>query len=73
MICKTIPDSENEKPNKFKLKTEKDNIVITTKIANIKHKINVKMIQFGANSIKATTGHKLQGVSLNIMFVRYWI
>ena len=36
------------------------------------HKVNVKMIQFGVNSNKTTTGHKLQGVTLNRMVVRSW-
>ena len=39
----------------------------------MKHKHECEMVQFGVTSNKATTGHKLQGVSLNIMFVRYWI
>ena len=30
---------------------------------NMKHEVNVKIIQFGVNSNKATTGHELQGVS----------
>ena len=32
----------------------------------------VKIVQFGVNSNKATTGHKLQGISLNQMVVRSW-
>ena len=42
------------------------------KIHKIQQKVGVKIIQFGVNSNKATTGHKLQGVSLNRMFVRSW-
>ena len=34
--------------------------------------MTVKILQFGVNSNKATTGHKLQGVSLNRMVVRSW-
>ena len=30
------------------------------------------MVQFGVNSNKATTVHKLQGVSLNRMVIRLW-
>ena len=32
----------------------------------------MKIIQFGVNSNKATTGHKLQGASLNKMVIRSW-
>ena len=42
------------------------------KVAKMKHKVKVKVVQFGVNSSKATTGHKLQGVSLNQMVVRSW-
>ena len=36
----------------------------------MKHKMRVKMVQFGVNSNKATTVHKLQQVSLNRMVIR---
>ena len=42
------------------------------KINNMQHKVGAKIIQFGVNSNKATTGHKLQGASLNKMVVRSW-
>ena len=51
---------------------EKDHVSIRMKIANMKHNINARIIHFGVNSNKATTGHKLQGVSLNRMVVRSW-
>ena len=38
----------------------------------MKHIVNVKMVQFAVNSNKATTGHKLQGVTLKKMVVRSW-
>ena len=38
----------------------------------MKHKVKVKVVQFGVNSNKAKTGHKLQGVSLNQMVIRSW-
>ena len=38
----------------------------------MKHKIKVKIMQFGVNSKKATTVYKLQGVSLDRMVVRSW-
>ena len=72
MICETIPNNKNEKPKKFKLVTEKDHVSIRMKIANTKHNINAKKTHFGVNSKKATTGHKLQGVSLNRKVVRSW-
>ena len=59
MIRETIPDNNNGNPRKFKLATEKDHVEIKMKINNMKHKINVKIIQFGVNSNKATTGYKL--------------
>ena len=34
--------------------------------------MKVKVIQCAVNSNSATTGHKLQGISLNQMVVRYW-
>ena len=72
MICKTIPKNKNEKPKKFKPVTEKDHVSIRINIANMKHNINARIIHIGVNSIKATTGHKLQGVSLNRMVIRFW-
>ena len=42
------------------------------KIVNTKHNINARIIYFGVNSNKATTGHTLQGVSLNRIVVRFW-
>ena len=36
------------------------------------HKVNAKIVQFAVNSNKATTGHKLQDVTLNRMVVRSW-
>ena len=65
MICETIPDKKNERIKKFVLEPEKENVTLSIKVANMKHKLRVKMIQFGVNSNKATTVHKLQGVSLN--------
>ena len=38
----------------------------------MKHSINARISHFGVNSHKATTGHKLQEVSLNRMVVRSW-
>ena len=72
MICEKIPNNKNETPKKFKLVPEKDHVSIRMKIANMKHNINARIMHFGINSNKATTGHKLQGVSLNRMVVRSW-
>ena len=33
------------------------------KVAKMKHKVKVKIVQLGINANKVTTGHKLQGVS----------
>ena len=38
----------------------------------MKHNINARIIHFGVNSNKATTGHKLQGISMNRMVVKSW-
>ena len=38
----------------------------------MKQIIVLKIIQFYVNSNKVTTGHKLQGVSMNRMVVRSW-
>ena len=70
IFCEIITENENEAPKKFKLKADEDAVTIAIKVGNLTHKANVKMIQFGLNSNKATTGHKLQGVSLNRMVVR---
>ena len=35
-------------------------------------KVKVKVVQCAVNSNSATTGYKLQGVSLNQMVVRFW-
>ena len=72
MVCETIPNNKSEKPKKFKLLTESDHVSIRMKVANIEHKINARMLHFGVNSNKTTTGHKLQGASLNRMVVRSW-
>ena len=72
MLCETVPDKKTDKPRKFKLKADKDSAIITMKVAKMYHQVKVKIVQFGVISNKATTGHKLQGVSLNQMLVRSW-
>ena len=69
MLYGTILENENEIPKKFKLKTDKDAATIVIKVGNMKHKVQVEMVQFGVNSNKATTGHKHQGNTLKIMVV----
>lgn len=54
------------------LKTEKDGILITIKIANKRHKIDIKRIQFGVYLNKVTTRHKLQGGFFDTKVVRSW-
>ena len=70
ILCETIPENDNETPNKLRLRSDKDAVPIAIKVGNMTHKVNGKIIQFGVNSNKLTTGHKLQGVSLNRMVVR---
>ena len=72
MLCETIPDNDSERHKHFKLKADKDAVAIAIQVGKMTHKVNVKMIQLGVNSNKATTGHKLQGGSLNRMVVRSW-
>ena len=72
MLCETIPDKKNKKAKQFKLKANKDTAIITMKVAKMKHKVRIKIVQFGVNSNKATTGHKLEGNSLNQMVLRPW-
>ena len=42
------------------------------KVAKMKHKVKVNVFQCAVNSNTATTGHKLQVVSLNQMEVGSW-
>ena len=42
------------------------------KVAKMKHKVKVNVVQCAVNSNNATTGHKLQVVSLNQMEVGSW-
>ena len=72
ILCETIPNNKDEKSKKFQLKPDKDSTSITMNILNMKHEIKVKIIQFGVNSNKVTTGHELQGVSWNRMIVMSW-
>ena len=72
MVCEMIVENKNERPKRFKLYPDKYTATITMKINNMQHKVGAKIIQFGVNSNKATTGHKLQGASLNKMVVRSW-
>ena len=72
MVCEMIVENKNERPKRFKLYPDKYSATITMKINNMQHKVGAKIIQFGVNSNKATTGHKLQGASLNKMVVRSW-
>ena len=67
MVCEMIVENKNERPKRFKLYPDKYTATITMKINNMQHKVGAKIIQFGVNSNKATTGHKLQGASLNKM------
>ena len=42
------------------------------KVSKMKHKVKVNVVQCAVNSNNATTGHKLQVVSLNQMEVGSW-
>ena len=44
MICETIPENDNDAPNEFKLKSDKDAVIIAIKFWNMTSKVNVKMI-----------------------------
>ena len=72
MLCETILENENEILKEFKLKTDKDAATVVIKVGNIKHKVQVKMVQFGVNSNKAKNGHKLQGTTLKRIVVISW-
>ena len=37
MMCKTIQNSKNRKPSRFKLEQEKDNVTITMKFSNTQY------------------------------------
>ena len=60
MICETIPSNDGEAPKKIKLKADRDSVKVSIKVANMKHIMNVKMVQFAVNSNKATTGHNFK-------------
>ena len=51
---------------------ERDHVYIRVKIADMKNNINARILHFGVNLNKATTGDKPQGVSLNRIVVRSW-
>ena len=51
------------------MKADKDAAIITMNIVKTNHQVKVKIIQFGVNSNKARSGHKLQGVSL----IEWWL
>ena len=72
MVCETIVENKKGRPKRFKLYPEKYTVTLKMKINKIQHKVGVKIVQFGVNSNKATTGHKLQGDSLNTMVVQSW-
>ena len=61
---------EVSKKLKLKIETYTANMII--KVESMSLKVSVIIIQFGVNSNKATTGHTLQGVSLNRIVVRFW-
>ena len=67
MLCETILQNENEIPKKFKLKAYKDAAIVVIKVGNMKHKVQVKMMQFRVDSNKAAPGHKLQDTTLKRM------
>ena len=63
-------ENQNKKPKIFKIYPKKVTVTLKMKIHKIQHKVGVRIIEFGFNSNKTTTGHKPQGTSLNRMVVR---
>ena len=50
MLCETAPENENKISKNFKLKIDKDSATVIIKVGNMKHKVQVKMVQFEVNS-----------------------
>ena len=46
MFCETVPENGKGIPRTFKLKTDKATVSVVIKIGNMKHEVQVKMIQF---------------------------
>ena len=63
MVCEHIVEDKNKKSKRFKLYSKKVTATLTMKIDKTNHNIGINIIQFGVNSNKVTTGHKLQGAS----------
>ena len=71
MVYETMTEKETDGQQKVNWR-HKDTDMIAIKVVKTKYLVKVKIIQFGVNSNKATTGHKLQRVSLNRVVVISW-
>ena len=72
IVCGTIVKDKSERQKYFNYTQRNILLPLEWNIDKIQHKVGVTIILFDMNSNKATTGHKLQGASLNRMVVRSW-
>ena len=72
MICRREKEKDSDPDEYFKAEPKSSAIKITSKyLGNLPIK-GINMTQFGAIDNIATTGHKLQGVSLDNLVVNSW-
>ena len=72
MICRKAKDKDTDPDEYFKVEPKNSAIKILSKyLGNLPIK-GINMTQFGAIDNIATTGHKLQGVSLDNLVVNSW-
>ena len=72
MICKRVKEKEEDPDEYFKVEPKSSAITVTCQsLGNLPIK-GINMTQFGVIHNIATTGHKLQGVSLDDLVVNSW-
>ena len=72
MICKREKEKETDPDEYFKIEPKKSGITISCRyLGNLPIK-GINMTQFGVIDNIATTGHKLQGMSLDNLVVNSW-
>ena len=74
MLCEHYPETDSDKPPpKFKLYPDKETVNVHLKMFDNMVTIGgMTKTQFPVNSNIATTGHKLQGMTKNILIVQSW-
>ena len=71
IVCRKEKDNSNDPPEYFKIETRSSAVKVNLRTFGIKL-CDINVEQFPVNDNSATTGHKLQGVSLDNLVISSW-